>query len=94
MERSCGRHDDGLGGRLEPFAQARMLAVSVVVAPVTAHVAATRHCAWVLKNLLACAVGIVTRVRITCPYPVPVAGRIVPPGDRSLLPRDALLAGG
>ena len=35
MERISDRHEDDLGGRLEPFAEARQVAVTVVAAPGT-----------------------------------------------------------
>jgi molybdopterin/thiamine biosynthesis adenylyltransferase len=66
----------------------------VVAAPGTAHLAAAQHTAWMLVNLLARAVGIVTVVRVACPPLVPVQGRVIPLASRDLLLRDALVAGG
>jgi len=66
----------------------------VVAAPGTAHLAAAQHTAWMLVNLLARAVGIVTIVRVTCPPLVSVAGRVIPLASRDLPLRDALVAGG
>ena len=94
MERISDRHEGDLGGRLEPFAKARQVAVTVVAAPGTAHLAAAQHTAWMLVNLLARAVGIVTIVRVTCPPLVPVADRVIPLASRDLPLREALVAGG
>ncbi len=94
MERISDRHEGDLGGRLEPFAKAQHVAVTVVAAPGTAHLAATQHTAWMLVNLLARAVGIVTVVRVACPDLVPLTGRVVPLASRDLPLRDALVAGG
>ncbi|MGH3405392.1 MAG: ThiF family adenylyltransferase [Streptosporangiaceae bacterium] len=94
MERISDRHEGDLGGRLEPFGKARRVAVTVVAAPGTAHLAAAQHTAWMLVNMLARAVGIVTVVRVTCPPLVPVAGRVIPLAGRDLPLREALVAGG
>ena len=94
MERISDRHEGDLGGRLEPFGKTRQVAVTVVAAPGTAHLAAAQHTAWMLVNLLARAVGIVTIVRVTCPPLVPVAGRVIPLASRDLPLREALVAGG
>lgn len=94
MEHISHRHEGDLGGRLAPFATARPVEVAVVVTPDTAGVAATQHTAWMLINLLARAIGIVTTVRIVCPPRVSLAGRVVPLADRMLPLRDALVTGG
>ncbi len=94
MERISDRHEGDLGGRLRPFTQVQPVAVAVVVAPDTAHLAATQHTAWMLVNLLARAVGVVETVRVVCPPGVPTAGRVVPLAPRSLPLRDALVGGG
>ena len=70
------------------------MAVTVVAAPGTAHLAAAQHTAWMLVNLLARAVGIVTIVRVACPPLVPLAGRVIPLASRDLPLREALVAGG
>jgi molybdopterin/thiamine biosynthesis adenylyltransferase len=94
VERISDRHEGDVGGRLEPFAKARPVAVTVVVATGTAHLAAAQHTAWMLVNLLARAVGIVTVVRVACPQLVPLAGRVIPLAGRDLILRDAFVAGG
>ena len=66
----------------------------MVAAPGTAHLAAAQHTAWMLVNLLARAVGIVTVVRVTCPPLVPVADRVIPLASRDLPLREALVVGG
>lgn len=66
----------------------------MVAAPGTAHLAAAQHTAWMLVNLLARAVGIVTVVRVACPDLVPLTGRVIPLASRDLPLRDALVAGG
>lgn len=66
----------------------------MVAAPGTAHLAADQLTAWMLVNLLARAVGIVTVVRVACPDLVPLAGRVIPLASRDLPLRDALVAGG
>jgi hypothetical protein len=70
------------------------MAVTVVAAPGTAHLAAAQHTVWMLVNLLARATGIVTIVRVACSNPVPLAGRVIPLASRDLSLRDALVAGG
>ncbi len=70
------------------------MAVAVVVAPGTAHLAATQHTAWMLVNLLARAVGVADTVRVVCPPGVPLAGRVVPLAPRDLPLGDALVHGG
>jgi hypothetical protein len=94
VERISDRHEGDLGGRLEPFAKTRQVAVTMVAAPGAAHLAAVQHTAWMLVNLLARAVGIVTVVRVACPDLVPLAGRVIPLASRDLRLRDALVAGG
>ena len=94
VERISDRHEGDLGGRLEPFARTRQVAVTVVAAPGTAHLAAAQHTAWMLVNLLTRAVGIVTVVRVACPALVPLTGRVIPLASRDLPLRDALVAGG
>jgi hypothetical protein len=94
VERISDRHEGDLGGRLEPFGQTRSMAVAVVVAPGTAHLAATQHAAWMMVNLLARAVGVVDTVRVVCPPRVPLAGRVVPLARRDLPLHDALVHGG
>ena len=84
VERISDRHEGDLGGQLEPFARTRQVAVTVVAAPGTAHLAAAQHTAWMLVNLLARAAGVVTVVRVACPHPVPLTGRVVPLADREL----------
>jgi molybdopterin/thiamine biosynthesis adenylyltransferase len=66
----------------------------VVAAPGTAHLAAAQHTAWMLVNLLARAVGVVTVVRVACPDLVPLTGRVIPLASRDLPLREALVAGG
>ncbi len=66
----------------------------MVAAPGTAHLAAAQHTAWMLVNLLARAAGIVTVVRVACPHPVPLTGRVVPLADQELAVQDALVTGG
>lgn len=70
------------------------MAVAVVVAPGTAHLAAAQHTAWMLVNLLARATGVVETVRVICPTEVPLVGRIVPLASRDLALADALVTGG
>jgi hypothetical protein len=70
------------------------VAVAVVVATSTAHLAATQHTAWMLVNLLARAVGVVDTVRVVCPPGVPLAGPVVPLAPRDLPLGDALVHGG
>lgn len=66
----------------------------MVVAPDTAHLAATQHTAWMLINLLTRATGVVTTIDLVCPADVPLAGRIVPLAPRDLDLARALIAGG
>jgi hypothetical protein len=94
VERISDRHEGDLGGRLEPFAKARHVAVTVVAAPSTVHLAAVQHTAWMLVNLLARAVGIVTVVRVACLARVPLADRVTPLASRDVPLRDALVTGG
>ncbi len=68
--------------------------MAVVVAPDTAHLAATQHTAWMLVDLLARADGVVETVHVVCPPGVRLAGRIVPLAPRDLPLDDALVHGG
>lgn len=93
MERMSDRHEGNLGGRLQPFAQTRSVAVAVVVAPETARFPATQHTTWMLINLLTRAVGVVDAIHLVCPRGIPLAGRVVPLAPRHLT-LDAALAHG
>ena len=70
------------------------MAVAVVVATQTAHLASTQHTAWMLINQLARATGVVSAVRVVCPPGVRLSGRIVPLAPRELPLCDALVRGG
>ena len=93
MEHISNRHEGDLGGRFFPFADTEPTAVTVVVAPETAHLPAVQHTAWMLINLLARFDGILAQVGLVCPPDVPFVCRTVPLADRRLDLKTAILAG-
>jgi hypothetical protein len=94
VERISDRHEGDLDGQLESFESVRPMAVAVIVAPETAHVAATQHTAWMTVNPVARAAGVIESVRVICHDETPIAGRIVPLAPRHLSLHDALIHGG
>lgn len=87
------RHESDLGGRFLPFGETDQVAVTVVVATETAHLASVQHAAWMLLNLLSRQLGVISQIGLICPTDVAQTCRLTPLASSALDLRKALITG-